>query len=253
MQVDQKKISRDREKIIRQLEKALKEDSDAMKMKYKPRCINNSYHNIAIKIKYEADGDFQIKSINNPDDDLERNAWVTMNKSQDMFGFVTIDDSWSDLMSHHTVDVSKDGKPKKLDQFVYVDEQSCIGCTMCATCAPNTFLIERDFGRARVLRQGHDDSETVAAAIASCPVNCIDYVNWNDLVALEMERQNASIDPNSYWVKLEGILYMNADTLAKENRNFNKRIDILKENWARKMDTDNAFFKINPSDQEVGI
>lgn len=59
----------------------MKEDSDAMKLKYKPRCINNSYHNIAITVKYEGDGAWQIKSINDPEDNLERNAWVSMNKS----------------------------------------------------------------------------------------------------------------------------------------------------------------------------
>ena len=51
-------------------------------------------------------------------------------------------------------------------------------------------------------------------ACALCPVSCIEFVSWDDLVALEMERMNQVVDSNSYWVKLEGMLYFNADSLA---------------------------------------
>ena len=81
MKIDQRKVSSDRDELIRRLEKAMQQDSEAMKLKYKPRCINNSFHNIAITIKYESAGDTQITNINNPEGDLEKNAWITMNKS----------------------------------------------------------------------------------------------------------------------------------------------------------------------------
>ena len=100
-------------------------------------------------------------------------------------------------------------------KFVYVDEQTCIGCTLCATSAPNTFMIESGLGKARAMRQGFDSEETLTEAMAMCPVSCIDYVSWGDLVCLELERLNTVIDKNSYWVKLEGMLYYNGDSLAK--------------------------------------
>ena len=63
-------------------------------------------------------------------------------------------------MSHQTVEVDENGDPvlkmegnKIIDpKYVYVDEQSCIGCTMCAIQVPGTFMMERDFGKARVMR-----------------------------------------------------------------------------------------------------
>jgi len=40
-----------------------------------------------------------------------------------------------------------------LHRFVYVDEHTCIGCTMCATTARSTFFLEDTWGRARVYQQ----------------------------------------------------------------------------------------------------
>lgn len=105
---------------------------------------------------------------------------------------------------------------------------------MCAMAAPNTFMIEQAYGRARVMRQGFDDFDTVEEAMATCPVNCIELVGWEDLVSLEMERQGGLIDPKSYWVKLEGMLYMNADTMAKENKRQAQRLRDLAASWAEK-------------------
>lgn len=85
------------------------------------------------------------------EDPMEKKGWVTVAPSGQT-GYVTIEDSWADLMSHHTVEVNEQGKPVRIEPFVYVDEQTCIGCTLCATTAPNTFMIERDYGRARVMR-----------------------------------------------------------------------------------------------------
>jgi len=80
------------------------------------------------------------------------------------------------------------------DRFVYVDELECIGCTHCATTARNTFFMEEDHGRARVFKQDGDTEDLVAEAIDTCPVNCIWYVEWDDLVTLEKERANQQID-----------------------------------------------------------
>nr|WP_228024483.1 ferredoxin [cf. Phormidesmis sp. LEGE 11477] len=71
---------------------------------------------------------------------------------------------------------------------VYVDEISCIGCTHCAHVARNTFYIEPDYGRARVIRQDGDSEALVQEAIDTCPVDCIHRVDYTELKQLERDR-----------------------------------------------------------------
>ena len=54
--------------------------------------------------------------------------------------------------SHELVELDDDDEPF-FQRFVFVDESSCIGCTMCAGTAPATFFMEDDYGRARVFQQ----------------------------------------------------------------------------------------------------
>jgi len=80
---------------------------------------------------------------------------------------------------------------------VFVDENTCIGCKMCVWCAPATFRIEPDFGRSRVFGQWLDTEDDLQAAIDSCPVSCIHWVEKEELPALEyvmqkMDRVNVS-------------------------------------------------------------
>lgn len=79
-------------------------------------------------------------------------------------------------------------------------------------------MIEKEFGKARAMRQGHDTEQALITACEMCPVSCIDLVSWDDLVALEMERMNQVVDDSAYWVKLEGMLSYSADALARFNR-----------------------------------
>ncbi|MCU0569748.1 MAG: ferredoxin [Oculatellaceae cyanobacterium Prado106] len=72
---------------------------------------------------------------------------------------------------------------------VYVDEVTCIGCKHCAHVARNTFYIEPDYGRSRVLRQDGDSEEVVQEAIDTCPVDCIHWVDYTELRKLEDERK----------------------------------------------------------------
>ncbi|MBD2385431.1 ferredoxin [Cylindrospermum sp. FACHB-282] len=72
---------------------------------------------------------------------------------------------------------------------VYVDEITCIGCKHCAHVARNTFYIEPDYGRSRVIRQDGDDQEVIQEAIDTCPVDCIHWLNYTELKNLEQERQ----------------------------------------------------------------
>lgn len=72
---------------------------------------------------------------------------------------------------------------------VYVDEITCIGCKHCAHVARNTFYIEPDYGRSRVVRQDGDAEEVIQEAIETCPVDCIHWVDYTELKQLEDERQ----------------------------------------------------------------
>jgi ferredoxin len=72
---------------------------------------------------------------------------------------------------------------------VYVDEITCIGCKHCAHVARNTFYIEPDYGRSRVVRQDGDPEELIQEAIDTCPVDCIHWVDYTELKKLEEERQ----------------------------------------------------------------
>jgi ferredoxin len=72
---------------------------------------------------------------------------------------------------------------------VYVDEVTCIGCKHCAFVARNTFYIEPDYGRSRVIRQDGDSQELIQEAIDTCPVDCIHWVDYTEVKKLEEERQ----------------------------------------------------------------
>jgi len=52
---------------------------------------------------------------------MEKRGWVTVD-SKGRTGFATIDDSFADLMSHHTVEVTAEGKPVRVEPYAYVDE-----------------------------------------------------------------------------------------------------------------------------------
>lgn len=111
------------------------------------------------------------------------------------FGMVVVDTELDlkEVESHTLVDVDENGKPVR-SQMVYVDEHTCIGCTNCATTAPSTFFMEDYLGRARVFQQWGDDDETIKIAIETCPVDCIHYVPFEELVSLEIQRRDQNIN-----------------------------------------------------------
>lgn len=84
---------------------------------------------------------------------------------------------------------------------VYVDEVTCIGCKHCAHVARNTFYIEPDYGRSRVVRQDGDSEELIQEAIDTCPVDCIHWVDYTQLKTLEEERQYQVIPIAGYPVE----------------------------------------------------
>ena len=95
--------------------------------------------------------------------------------------------------SHEMVEVDAQGEPY-YEKFVYVDEHACIGCTNCAGVAPSTFFMEGAHGRARVFQQQGDADDVVEEAILTCPVDCIHYVPWEELVSLEGQRRGQVIN-----------------------------------------------------------
>ena len=70
---------------------------------------------------------------------------------------------------------------------VWVDESICIGCRYCAHVATNTFVIEPTMGRSRAIRQDGDSTERIQEAIATCPVNCIKWVQFEQLDELRTQ------------------------------------------------------------------
>ena len=71
------------------------------------------------------------------------------------------------------------------EKAIWVDEASCIGCQYCVHVATNTFIVDEDYGRARVLRQNGDKLEVVQEAMDTCPVDCMHWVDFEDLDRLE--------------------------------------------------------------------
>ena len=107
-----------------------------------------------------------------------------------------LDDVDLKTVESHTRVEMEDGEPIRT-QMVYVDEHTCIGCTNCAMIAQSTFFMNDEHGRARVFQQWGDDDETIQVAIETCPVDCIHYVPYNELVNLEVERRGQNINPKA--------------------------------------------------------
>ena len=55
---------------------------------------------------------------------------------------------------------------------ISVDEETCIGCALCTTIAPETFELLAS-GKAQALHQGKHDEPTLQAALDACPVAAI--------------------------------------------------------------------------------
>tara|TARA_B110001452_G_scaffold214868_1_gene185877 strand:- start:86 stop:1219 length:1134 start_codon:yes stop_codon:yes gene_type:complete len=65
-------------------------------------------------------------------------------------------------------------------------------------------------GRARAYAQGQDDPEVIMEAIDTCPVNCISFVDLEDLVILEQERDDQVINQAAIGVPATWSVRINA-------------------------------------------
>ncbi len=97
-------------------------------------------------------------------------------------------------------DIAPTGKEPRLggqlrQQAVWVDETTCIGCKYCANVASNTFVMEPHLGRSRAIRQDGDSTEIIQEAIDTCPVDCIHWVDFEELDTLKDELDTFELQP----------------------------------------------------------
>jgi len=78
---------------------------------------------------------------------------------------------------------------------VWVDEAVCIGCRYCAHVAGNTFVVEQEWGRSRAIRQDGDSTDRIQEAIDTCPVDCIHWVEYEQLPGLAEQLAQQDIHP----------------------------------------------------------
>jgi len=101
-----------------------------------------------------------------------------------------------DPASHHPASGSEPMLGGTLRQkAVWVDEAVCIGCRYCCHVAANTFVVESEWGRSRAIRQYGDSTERIQEAIDTCPVDCIHWVAYEQLPALEEQLRQQEIHP----------------------------------------------------------
>ena len=97
-------------------------------------------------------------------------------------------------------DNAPNGKEPRLggelrQKAVWVDETTCIGCRYCANVATNTFVMEPHLGRSRAIRQDGDSTEVIQEAIDTCPVDCIHWVEFEELDSLRDELNTFELQP----------------------------------------------------------
>ena len=72
-------------------------------------------------------------------------------------------------------------------QAIWVDEKVCVGCRYCAHVATNTFLMDQQTGKCRAIRQDGDSTMVINEAIDTCPVDCIHWISFEELIAKKRE------------------------------------------------------------------
>jgi len=158
------------------------------------------------------------------------------------FGLMVDDDIDLELVESHTmVDWCDETDKPVRNSFVYVDEVTCVGCTLCASFAQSTFFMEEEQGRARVFGQWGDDDDIIEQAIDICPVECIHSVSYEELQRLEMDRRGQHINPASRLVggaatpKFDGgMAYTTEQNISLElDKDFELKELKRKENMAR--------------------
>lgn len=56
---------------------------------------------------------------------------------------------------------------------IIVDQDTCIGCGVCASICPKVFVIDDETGKAKIIDNPDFNDPSINEAIESCPVNAI--------------------------------------------------------------------------------
>ena len=163
--------------------------------------FNQKENERADKVRQMQEWGFDDNTIKNAfdvevDDSLETKDEVSGMKEyrEELYDTEEEEEDWNLVESHTRVEKDPETGDAVRQQMVYVDEHTCIGCYNCANIAQSTFFMEDEHGRARVFDQWGDDDDTIACAIETCPVDCIHYVQYDELVRLETERRGQNIN-----------------------------------------------------------
>ena len=97
--------------------------------------------------------------------------------------------------SSELLDLDSKGRPKYVEDFVFVDEAKCLGCGTCARLAAATFFNEPNRGKGRAFLQGGDAAETLDEAIQACPRSAIQRVDFHQLREVEQKRAKLNGEP----------------------------------------------------------
>jgi len=90
--------------------------------------------------------------------------------------------------SHARVPLCHDSlTPVTRNPFVFIDEDSCVGCGNCWNVAGRTF-VATGTGRARTADQEGEEYGVVLQAVGTCPVDCMHFVGLRERRELETAR-----------------------------------------------------------------
>ncbi|KAL4568350.1 hypothetical protein LXL04_023960 [Taraxacum kok-saghyz] len=139
---------------------------------------------------------------------------------------------------------------------LFVDEKACIGCRECVHNARNTFIMDEIVGCARVNVQFGDDDTSIEVAVESCPMDCIHWVEKEELAILEYfniprPKQGHGVF-NQGWERPQNV-FMAAKTFQKQQQQAQSesqsqhktaRCDVEQETEAQAKARESASFKL---------
>jgi len=60
-----------------------------------------------------------------------------------------------------------------MSRSVKIDQEECIGCGSCHDLCPEVFALDEEIEKARVIKPEGGPEESIEAAMAECPMQCI--------------------------------------------------------------------------------
>jgi len=62
----------------------------------------------------------------------------------------------------------------------YVDQDICIGCTLCTQICPNVYAMQDDNGKSKAVNPSNDTEENIQKSIDACPVDAISWKEYEE-------------------------------------------------------------------------